>query len=175
MANLFLPSLSADFLDANGKVSRVWSRFLIELFARIGGASATDLTAVGALLSGLRLDVNTNANDSAIDRAFVPVPQLAPDLPLDWLDMSALAELRKEIDDLKSQIDMHQTGELVKALDAIRNELAQLPDNTAALAELKKQVAAKRSVTGSRAGNVALASLLAQLSSASIITDNTTV
>lgn len=125
--------------------------------------------------------------------------QQATEIDLALSHMQAtIAELRKEVDDLKqAQPEAPaQAAELTKAINDLRNELATLPDHSAQLAEAIKSIAlkaninspafttsvgfngsaavAKQTVTGSRGGNAALASALTALATYGLITDSST-
>lgn len=119
------------FTNPDGTLTPEAARMLREWFARIGGSNATDLTAVISLLAGLTISVNDDKIDASFSDASAAFAELAKATEArdDYQDVSGIAELRKDIEDLKAQFSgtPAQLAELEKAVNSQAVEIAMVP------------------------------------------------
>lgn len=87
MSGLAKPNFREPWLEANGSISRYWQRFLIDLFARVGGSDAESIAAISALLSALTVSANGNKIEIIFQDSAVQI-----------------SELKKEIEELRKLV-----------------------------------------------------------------------
>lgn len=139
-----LPTYTERPLMASGQWSTPWFQFFTNLYARVGGA--TDLVSTGAALN----ELTTNGG----------IERLGQDLYTTYL----LTPVGKTL-----------AGSVTQAAARIYLGAAPIdsPAFTTAIGFNGSAAIAKPTITGSRGGNVALASLLTALDTYGLITDST--
>jgi hypothetical protein len=159
-----MPDFSVPFLDQSGKISEVWWRFLVTIFNRTGSVQGGNITNISNIAS------DESGNYPPRDRS------------------SEIEELRSELTSLRgSTKDLQATlNELAAQLVDIRQPVMQSMGNMDVIQAIGFEPVSpqdlhryptkdKTGVSGSRAANVALASLLTALATEGLITDNSTV
>lgn len=126
MSNLSAPVSREPWLDPRtGQVSRFWQQFLQDLFTRVGGGTATDLTAVIALLTAARgsiveLQGEYTPEPIGVQDALRAVEELRTELDV---ARSAANEQRAQIEELRGQIELINVSDFRQRIEVIEGRL----------------------------------------------------
>ena len=147
MPNLIIPTYGTDFLDENGKVSRVWLRYFQTLYDKTGewDASAIEqqFSANGAAIAEL---AKATPDDAALVTIASEINKTLQDLSLQLAaSISAGVELQKRFDELQIQVDGIKPVSIDNLVRELEIRIESIPDASAAVAEIRKSALTKAS------------------------------
>lgn len=157
----------AAFVDASGKLTREGYLYLQNIYERLGGADSS---------SNADIDISLQFDTSAI----FETGNSSEELQGIQQGSAGFAEVAKQLADINQEtiVSLLATvAEQGKQIEELRQQIAFDAGQPATAAEIRKRVKdiVRPTVTGSRAANAALASLLTALANYGLITDTTTV
>lgn len=147
MPNLIIPTYGTDFLDENGKVTRVWLRYFQTLYDRTGDWDASLIEQqFGASSAATAELAKITPDDSSLITVISEMEKRLSDLSLQLsATVSAGVELQKRFDDLQIQFDAISPVSTDNVVRDLEIRIESIPDATASVAELRKSALTKLS------------------------------